>query len=620
MSNAPINPVIVQDPRVMIDKEKHFCIYSSGANFEMKPWTTTSISTSNLPFSTPPPSPKVLVDRKISLTLPKRLTLVGTAQDGYPLIQPGRDAPRAYPIHSMLDSISLTINGAQVTQSIGDIIHALLRFNNNYVESLQDYSQCPSALDISQQYSDLVNSVANPLSMYGDSNQRSQPGRGGFAGYKIVSNPVNNTGSPATLTAVVDILTTEQIMMSPLYFGNGDASAFTGVVSMDWQFNFLNQAANRCWSHADDPAISQITSSSISFGPFSGPSFSFSQSLPTLNINYITPKRGMLTTMFDRPLVYPYFKVNKYVTELGTSVTYGSGPQPFSTNSVQLSYCPRRLYLWARPSNNYYYSNPKYTDTFYGIPALAVQFDAQPSMLATAKQYQLYQLARANHCNIDWSNWSGQGFYPVGGNTFGTKFGGTGSVICLELNKDLQTGGDMYPGLNGNFNLQIDAYVQNIDPTGNLDNVPIALYLVTVDDAVFNIPASGDANTQLGVLNANMIMNAPMATDISYKDVEEVNGGDFLGTLSKAKAKILPKLKNANDYLKKNKTISNTADKVAQLANTPFLREIPYADKVRDYAEDTRDVAKLLGYGKGGVLVGGKKMTKKQLKDRIRQV
>lgn len=612
MENAKLNTILVRDPRVIVDNQREFAVLESGIRFRAKPWTTTSISSANIPFSTPAPSGDIYVDRKISLTLPVRWTASGTVQPGFRLLSPNNDAPRAYPIHSMLDTISLTVNNATMTQNIGEIIHALLRFNNTQHESVLDYSSTPTALDQTQIYDSLVGSVANPLSMAGDANQRSQIGRGGFSGYTIVSNPVNELPIAQTMTAVVDLLLTEQIMMSPCFFGNGDASAFYNVTTMDWQFNFLNQAGNRLWSHVDDPAVSQITSTSVQFGNLTG--FSYALAQPYLNINYITPNpRLKVGPMY--PTVYPYFKVAKYATDLGVSLAYNNPNIPKSStvqsNNIQLSSIPRRCYIYARPSNSVYYANPKVTDTYYGINQVSIQFENYSGLLAESTKLQLWQISRKNHCNIDWNNWSGQTFYPVGGSNYGTQYGGIGSILCIEFGTDIQLDPDMAPGTIGQFNLQVSAIIENIDPSGEHDSQAISLYIVTVSDGVFNIPALGVANTEDAVLSQRMVLDTLNSSMFyNYHDIQEVNGGDFLSSLKKATAKIIPVAKNVNKFLKDNKVISRGAK---ALSYVPL--PIP---GYQTGAKVIGDVADVFGYGEDEQY-GGRKIAKKNLKQRARR-
>jgi hypothetical protein len=631
MQNAKLNTILVRDPRVIVDNQREFAVLESGIRFRAKPWTTTSISSANIPFSTPAPSGDIYVDRKISLTLPVRLMLTGLVQPGYALINPNFDAPRAYPIHSMLDTITITINNASVTQNIGEIIHPLLRFNNSSIESEQDYSSTATALDLTQNYNSLVGSIANPLSMAGDADQRAQVGRGGFSNYLIVLNPVNTGSSAALMTAVIDMVFTEQIMMSPLFFGNGDASSFYNVTTMDWQFNFLNQAANRVWSHADNPYVAltpplytppspQIISASlafnnfVNFAPLAG-NFSFSLSQPYLNINYITPN-PRLSRGANFPTIYPYFKVDKYSTDLQSGLAYGAPAQTVQTNNIQLSYVPRRCYLYLRASNSTYYSNPNITDTYYSINNVSIQFENYSGLLAESSQVQLWQMSRKNHCNIDWSNWSGQGFYPVGGSSYGTKYGGIGSILCFEFGTDIQLDPQWAPGTIGQFNLQVTVNYSNIDSTHYSDYFPVSIYLIVVGDGVFNIPALGVASTENAVLDQHLVLATLKESEFhNYNDIQQVNGGDFLSSLSKATSRLLklPSGQRVKKVLKGTKAISNIARTFQDLS-------LPI---VSPAAKTVHDVADFYGYGEGegeGEAYGGRRISKKSLKSRARKV
>ena len=115
----------------------------------------------------------------------------------------------------------------------------------------------PSALDMSQEYNDLLGSIKNPLGQFGDSNQDSVGNRGGFANYFVVSNTPTQ--------AIVDCLFCEPIFLSPFYWGCGNATAFINVQDMAWNFTFVNNPANRMWSHNTLGALAPaaISSSSV---------------------------------------------------------------------------------------------------------------------------------------------------------------------------------------------------------------------------------------------------------------------------------------------------------------------------------------------------------------------
>jgi hypothetical protein len=628
MSN--LKPVLIKDPRIIVDNERFFGVLKSGLRLRQKPWTTNSVSTSNIPFSTPAPSFDIFIDRRISLSLPIRLTITCNCAPGYAPLNPNYDAPRAFPAHSMLNTLTLTVNNATVTQYIGEIIHPLLHLNNGDSITEYDYSQCPSALDNVQNYSDLVGSIGNVLSSYGDSNQGSIMGRGGFSGYVIVENPVNNTLVNADMTAIVDILSIEQLMFSPLEFGNlqENSSAFYNVSTMDWQFNFLNNAANRVWSHANSNN-SLYVSSSVQFSNFINPggfAFGSEAAQPLLFINYITPDPVISKMYLQKPISYPYFPVSRYVTSTNNAIAYNDDPQVITSNNIQLSNIPKKLIIFARETNNVYYSSPVRTDSFYGIDKVTVQFQNYGGLLSESTKPQLYQLSRKNHCNIPWSQWSGQGQYPVGGAEYGEKFGGVGSILVLEMGTDIQLDPEYAPGSIGQFNLVVQATVRNIDPSLQHDTSPVDLYILTVSDGIFTIPSGGVAFSELSVLTTKDVIEANMQTNndgmyLNYNDLQEVNGGNFYTGLKNFGNVVGKKIKDANQYLRKNKTISDVSGKIAKATDAPLIRDIPYIDYANKLARDVHDISSALGYGaQGGSVLGAGKMSKNKLKNRLRNV
>ncbi len=644
MSN--LKPVLIKDPRIIVDNERYFGVLKSGLRFRQKPWTTNSVSTSNIPFSTPAPSFDIFIDRRIYFSLGMRYSITCLCQPGYSPINANRDAPRAYPIHSMLNTVTLTINNATVTQYIGEIIHALLHLNNGNSITEYDYSQSPTCLDVTQNYNDLVGSVRNPLSMAGDAPQGSVMGRGGFSGYTIILNPVNTTNAAMNLTGFVDIWSIEQLMFSPLEFGSlqKNSSAFYNCNTMDWQFNFLGSPDTRVWSHAEDiGGNSEYVSSNIVFNSFAnmpnpnngnnaiGIGFSFSDgSQPYLYINYITPDPVISKSLISRPISYPYFPVARYVTP-GDAINYGDSPTTRVSNNIQLSNIPKKILIYARETNSSYYSSPVRTDTFFGITQLSIQFQNYSGLLAESSQAQLWELSRKNHVNIDWSSWSGLGQYPVGVVPAGNppyankKYGGCGSLIVLEMGTDIQFDPEFAPGSIGQFSLQVTATLVNIDPTGQHNGVNIDLYILTINDGVFTIPSGGVAFSELSLLTSKDVVEAAMhANDqrmyINYNDLQEMSGGNFYTGIKDFGKAVGKKLGQANKFLKENKVISGISGKVSELADSPFIRDIPYAERVKNIARDVHDVSNLLGYGKGGSVQGAGRVGKNKLHDRLRYV
>lgn len=593
LSFQPLTPVAVLDPRVIIDNERTYAILKSGSQTTWKQYTTTSISNSSLNFSCPPPSGGVIVDRKMYMYLPIRLTFIGTPPNGETIIRANRDAPRAFPISSSIETLQASINNQSMSINIADIVHALMHYNtDNDVKNL-DYSMTPSYQDQSQNYSDLFNSIRGPLQNYGDASDGVQTPRGGFP-FVIISNPVSNGVN--AVTAVVDVAFCEPLYLSPFYWGKSNASGFFNVNTMDFNFTFLGNAANRFWSHDSNNGTNIITSSSFTFGGLSGgpTSFTTTGNLPLMLFQYITPQTNMVLPP-NVPITYPYFDVLRFPTDLPQSIA-GSGQTTASSNNIQLNSIPRRMYVYVRERNSDLYSSASNTDTFFQINNINIQFQNKNGLLASASMNQLYQMSVANHCKMNWTQWSGGPVYAPG--NLSATYGTIGSVVCIEFatNIGLNANGGQAPGLNEQSMLQINVTYTNVSGR----NINPTLYIVPVLEGTFTIQGLGQSSTNIGVISPKDVIDSESRPGISYADVEDVNGGDFWSGLKSFGSKLLPFLQKAHDFVKEHKLLSRG------------LSMVPHPG-----AQGLSKIADTLGYGEGGVLLGGAKLSRSQMRRRL---
>ena len=597
LSFQKLNPVLVRDPRTIIDNVRDYAILKSGSQTTWKQYTTTSVSTSSIQFSCPPPSGGIIVDRKQYFYLPARVSFSGVPPSGYKIIRPNQDAPRAYPIASSIDTLTSTINNQSVSVNSADIIHGLLHYNTDAKLKNHDYSMTPTCPDQSQNYSDLLGAIRNPLNNYGDSNDESVMGRGGFAYWKVVSNPTGD--GVTTMTAVIDMVVCEPLfLLSPFFWGCGNASAFFNVTTMDFNFTFLGQAANRVWSH--DPSGvtgTTITGSSIQFSNFTGTPFSFSQqglgAVPVMLFNYITPQDVQVLSP-NMSITYPYFEVPRYPTDYGASVAPNESIQ-MTSNNIQLSSIPRRLYIFVRQRNQDLYSNPANTDTFFQINNVNIQFQNKSGLLSNASMAQLYEMSVQNHCNMTFTQWSGGPVYAPG--NLSAQIGTIGSVVCVEFATNIGLESLDAPGKLGQYMLQVQVQTTNVNQT--LSITP-TLYIVPVLEGTYTVESLGRSSSNIGVISSTDILDAQSRPFINYKDVEHVNGGDFLSGLKDFGNKLLSGLKTAHDFVKENKLLSRG------------LSLIPHPA-----AQVGSRAAESFGYG-DGILVGGRRMDRSELRKRLR--
>lgn len=603
---TPLQVVEVRDSRTVI-RNKEYAILKGGSQCSWKPYTTTSVSSSSIQFSTPPPSPKIFIDRKQYVQIPVRITLNCAAPNANNLLRSGFDSPRAFPLSSSLNTLTVNINNTAVSLNMSDILPALLRYNTTAQLKEHDYSMTPSCLDQFQEYIDGVGSIRNSLGDYGDSNDESVMGRGGFAQYNVLTNTPGQ--------AVIDCLFTEPIFLSPFYFGHGNATAFIGVQTMDWNFTFLTNSWARMWSHAIGGANAPgaITSGSTIFTGFS-PAFSVPGApiLPQLLFNYITPQE---LQHIPSAMEYSYFNIDRYPTDYSSSALAPNTSMTMVSNNIQLQSIPRRMYIFARNSNAIQQSNANYTDTFLALSNLRVNWNNQSGLFSSATQQDLYKMSVKNHCNLSWTQWSGG---PVYGNTinstgaYSTKVGTVGSVLCIEFGTDIGLSDLECGGILGTYQLQINVTATNINQT---NNVFPTLYIVTVSEGVFNI-LDNRSVSQIGVVSKQDVMEAKqhLSDYVDYEMIQEINGGNFFSGIAKFGHNLVEKIRPV-------------AHKIYEIGK-----------KIAPYVKTGIDIAKFaapfMGLGEGGVLVGdqqydypigngamvgGRMMSRSKLKSRLRR-
>jgi hypothetical protein len=585
LSYSNINPVQVLDPRVILKNERYYAVLQGGKMVTPQTFVSTSVSQNSITFVTPPPAGGFIVDRKVMLTCSMRLTITATVAPGQQVLNVNRDAPRQFPLSSGMDNIKANINNQTVNVDMADIIHPLMHFNVDQKLKNLDYSMSASCPDQSQYYSDMNDTIRNPLGVYGDSLDETTNGRGASS-FFVVSNPTNTTGFPSTLGAIVDCQFTEPIfLLTPFYWGKGNGSGLYNVTAMQWTFNFLTQAGNRFWSHDENASGSVVTNVSYIFGGnVGGPTTSGYTAQPTLLFNFITP----LDTALLGPstsISYPYFSLDKLLTP-GTSFAPGV-IGPITSNNFQLTSIPRRCYIWVRRQNNFLYTNPKYTDSFFSIEGLNLTFANRTGIFASATKEQLYAICVKNHCQMSWEQWSGNPVY-TGRDNFVTKYNTIGSVFCFDWT-DVGLDDNYAPGSTGQFSLQFTVNCKN---TTNETITPMC-YFLPVYEGIFTIPKLGAATIEQGVLTQQNVLNSAKNGSVSYKEVENVNGGDvFSGIREFFSEKILPLIKESK--------IASTLASFLPVVGTPLSKTISN-----------------LGYGNGVMAAGGAPMSRSDLRSRL---
>lgn len=538
-------------PILDIDKKPEYAVIHSGNYVQYKQYQSTSYSVNSFQFSAPPPSEKILVDRKVLLKAPVTINLIGTSGSSGLLWNPEFDALRSYPLSSNLQTVQATINNSTATIQMSDVIQPLLRYHNPEALREVEYSLTPSQLDNAQQYEDVVNSVRSPLGLYTDADDITH--RGAFP-YTIVSNGATAAQLQCTLA--------EYLYLSPFYFGFGDAKGFYGVRTMDFNFTW-NATLSRFISHAINAISGTITNVTINFGQ------------PSLLFQYVTPPLTM-----PRPISisYPYYVVNRFPS--GPYALNGGSTITVSSNNIQLNSIPRRIYIFAREQNSDQTINS--TDTFAEITNTSIQFENYSGLLASASEQDLYNISKTNGLNMSWLDWTGGPTQNSSG-TPGSGFGTCGSVLCICPGKDIGLPDNLASGVVGQFMFQFNITLRNPSVGANGRAINYMLYLITVDEGIWTIENGQSIAQGQGVVSQMDVLNAKSKPWISYDDVAYAQGS----------GKFFSNLKN---YMKRRTMAEKDAEKDASGSGVSV-------GGVGVGGVGVGGV--LLGGSKGGVLLGG---------------
>lgn len=506
-------------------------------------FTTNNVSVSNIQFNNiNPPSAEIVVDRKIHVRFPFRLTFTGSgvAIGNYLLSTPdpstdlglgplvgSTDALRAFPLSQMVQSMRVKINSSEYTQTLNDYIEPVMRYSNFRDIAQEDWSATPTMQDTYQNYNDytIYGSALNPLGSYGENGFRTP--RGGFAGVNIISQKNLTTGNAEASTATTDIMEAEvdievcePLFISPLAFGKKSYRGFYGVNTMQLTLNLDSNYAARVWSHNNATGNPTIDNIVMSFGT-STPGFA---SNPEIMFNYLTPRQSL---EMPNENIYPYHRINDYITDTQTSVASGASSQ-ITINNIQLDSVPKRVYIYFRKKKADKTFND--TDTYARITGINVNFANNDGLLSGANEYQLYLMSVRSGLKSSWSEWS--------------KY--VGSVLCLDFARDITMDSQNVVGKAGTYQIQYTANVTNLSSAAiNYDAHTVIVndgYISIDDKTITTMTSLGDVSDLFG---------SPAVDTVDWEDMEMFYGAGFVDTIKSLGSKAVSVYKKALPGLKK---------------------------------------------------------------------
>lgn len=500
--NQPI-PVMKQfDDRMQFNELKAYDFLTGTKAIQYKSIEATSASSSGLSFSYKPPS-NICIARRMYIRYNLTINFTGTNSLGGNLLNVGRSSGlRAWPLTTCSNSITLKVNGEQITNSQPDQWwQASQRYQDWGLDQSAFNSTFPSYLDQSQQYEDvLVNGFArNPLARQGE-NSFAVP-RGASCYYNVISN------TPTTAQVKCEI--TEPVAINPLLWGSRNGPALVSVQDLQLQYTFDNALA-RIWTNStiDGTSLSTV---SVGISTTGSPA---ADANPFLLFAEITPD-FQNPVVFNKDYLYPYSSVNVQVNDTFSSVTAGSTVQN-SVPNIQYGVVPKSLMIFVKERLADQLSGTKIwssTDTFARINSLSIQINGSSSILAEANKFDLYNICAKNGLKDSFCAYNND----------------VGSVLVLELGSDIPLLDEsLAAGTITNFNVQISNL--NITNTSNATKN----YQVIVCAILEGIMSVKDNTCTLstGLLSREQVLNAPLVQKAHSSSAYKLTGGGFFDALS----------------------------------------------------------------------------------------
>ena len=555
-----IKVVKILDPRMNIHEKQYFTFVDGGNSIVPRTYPAGSHSNSESTWEVTAPSMMTIVDRRIRYGTTINCLFSGdSGDDNMGLLQTGYDAPRAYPIISILETLKAQINTLERSLSVRKIVKPMLNYNASQDLLLGYTSTTPCMLDQSQDYSQLDNTNRNPLNSYQDSTVGVVEPRGAFP-MEIVSN----TRYAAEVNFTVEL----DLYLPPFLYGTQElAEGFIGVQNMTFSFIYSSLLEKLIWSHSDGSPVSSFSLDTVTIGT------------PTLSFLYITPdqnalREGKKISMMKRQ-EYPIKDIVAYPNDYASIAP--DETVTISTSAVQLKAMPNRVVMFGRRKDIDLDINK--ADNYLIISNVNIFCDNVDNLLAGATQRDLYRMAKKNGLDQSWPQWSGEDMHMLSGSD-DLVVNGNSAPLALEFGTDIALNSGVVPGSKGTYQFAITATLTNKHPT---DSFAFTFYFIMIYEGLYTI-VDGEASATFSILSEADVARARQMPGLDYNSMLKMSGGKSI--FNRLGRKVPAFLRKAIKVGRK------VAPVVTELASD-LGYEIPYQKQIRALNK----ASKALGYG-----------------------
>ena len=443
--------VLVKDDRLgCITSKVKFQVLKGGQNITCQPFKAISETKASHVYNVTVPSLETIISREVlwKSTVTLKITGTGKGPNEFLVNYGVTDALAPFPLHSLVTTMTATINNNTISQNMMDTLPILLRMVDSEEFAKYD-SMTPTALDYLADYRDGVHRMEFQL----DTNAGNQPcaympgtvdgtpadtvltstrarsflshpnnilghdmirpagtayyhkSRGAWKLKSLYALEGGNKLIPRITDTVVyaQFEVTEPLLLSPFVFGSGfGKQGFYGIQTMNFNMN-INSNAARAWRSAVFNGTKAVEVDS----------FSDSQ----LVFQFLTPHAS---DMLDPRNVVPFYEFPVYRTSgnlalparpnYGTASADGSFAEParvtLQSTNLQLSGIPDKLIIFVRKRVADLKCSD--TDSYATITNISINFNNQAGLLSSMSQEQLFRNSvQSGLANMSWDEFCG---------------------------------------------------------------------------------------------------------------------------------------------------------------------------------------------------------------------
>jgi hypothetical protein len=544
-----VQKLSVYDDRIVQTQPK-YAVEKGALSLTNAPYTALSQTASQHTYNITVPSEGVFIDRAVEWRSQCFLSFVATPNTntaGVPCVVLGRDVALAsFPLHSLVQTMTATINDATVTMNTGDVLYEVMRltdYNKNRIQRT-----CPNMLDTYGSYNDAFATNRNPLGDYMSSTSRAdipngawgqfvftQPNGQALTGsgtYTSGGQTVTYTnGIPVQDSAVasypifVSFYSNEKLVLSPFIFSDiheMDTGMF-GVQNIQLVMNLTSPSQTSPVGRVLRSCSNVVAVSAVGYnsGTQSGSPFSNSR----VNVQFLTPS---LSIPLPAKSVVPYYEFPRYVSNQalvnsagGSGIGYGQVAS-VQSQTITLPCIPDLIIIYCKPQS---YGTTD-ADWYLPLTQISINFDNFSGLLASHTTEELYAMSVMNGLEMDYNTWLGytqsankNGATPPPASGYKTQL--CGGFLVLKPSKDITLQEGQAPSVVGNYTFQFNATVSNWSQT-TVSNA--TLYIITANSGYFET-VKGSSRVIKGVLNEADVINAPMSSAGTRSNLTRIIGG-----------------------------------------------------------------------------------------------